>query len=79
MCAIGRSGRKALHPDMGYMKGLSSDVSLSGLVETFQVKKKIREQRVQEDVVVSSRASGSERAGAFGDTAGPSDWSVENI
>lgn len=33
-------GRKALHPDMGYMKGLSSDVNLSGLGETFQVKKK---------------------------------------
>lgn len=28
--------------------------------------------------MVSSRASGSERAGAFGDTAGRSDWSVEN-
>lgn len=31
--------KKAFHPDMGYMKGLSPDMSLSQLVEIFRVKK----------------------------------------
>jgi len=58
-------------------KGLSPDVGLSGLVETFQVKKK--NQRIDllglGHIVTCSRASGYERASAFRDTAGHSGWS----
>lgn len=38
ICVVGRSGKRHF-PDMGYMKGLSPDVGLCGLVEIFLIKK----------------------------------------